>query len=78
VGTVCTRKAIPDWRSLVVLQTLPVRAEICGRRALMLALMLDTVVRGAVVMTMLAFSLWRSPIGSASWLLHLVSSSVII
>jgi len=40
VGTARTRKAIPDWRSLVVLQALPVSAEIWGRRASMLALIL--------------------------------------
>jgi len=78
VGTACIRKAIPDWRSVVVLQVLPVRAEIWGRRASMLALMLDAGALGAVVITMLPFLLWRTPIGSASLLLHLVSSSVMM
>ena len=70
------RKAISDWRSLVVLHVLPVSAEICGRRASMLALMRDAGTLGAVVITILPFLLWRTPIGSTSLLLHLVSSSV--
>jgi len=44
----------------------------------MLAPMLDAGARGAVVTTMLRFLLWHIPIGSASQLLDLVSSSVII
>jgi len=44
----------------------------------MLALMLDAGARGAVVTTMLPFLLWHTPIGSASRLLHLVSSFVIM
>jgi len=44
----------------------------------MLALMLDAGALGAVVITMLAFLLWRTPIGSASLLLHLVNSSVMM
>ena len=44
----------------------------------MLALMLDAGPLRAVVMTMLPFLLWRTPIGSASLLLHLVSSSVMM
>jgi len=78
VGTAWTRKAIPDWHSLVVLQVLPVSAEICERRASMLALMLDAGALGAVVMTMLSFLLWRTSISSASLLLHFVSSLVMI
>jgi len=78
VGTAWTRKAIPDWRSLVVLHALPVSAEICGRRASMLALMLDADALGAVLMAMLPFLLWRTPIRSASLLLHFVSSSVMM
>ena len=78
VGTTWIRKAIPDWRSLVVLHALPVSAEIWGRRASMLALMLDAGALGAVVITMLPFLLWRTPIGSASLLLHFVSSSVMM
>jgi len=78
VRTACTRKAITDWRSLVVLQALPVSAEIWGRRASMLALMLDAGALGAVVITILHFLLWRTPIGSASLLLHFVSSWVMI
>jgi len=78
VGTAWMRKAISDWRSLLVLHVPPVSAEICGRRASMLALMLDASALGAVVSTMLLFLLWRTPIGSASLLLHLVSSSVMM
>ena len=44
----------------------------------MLALMLDAGALGAVVITMLPFLLWRTPIGSASLLLHLVSASVMM
>jgi len=44
----------------------------------MLALMLDAGALGAVVMTMLPFLLWRTPIGSASLLLYFVSSSVMM
>jgi len=69
---------MPDWRSLVVLHVLPVRAEIWGRRASILVLMLDAGALVAVVMTMLPFLLWRTPIGSASLLLHFVSSSVMM
>jgi len=57
VGTACMRKAIPDWHLLVVLQLLPVSAEICGRRASMLALILDPGALEAVVITMLSFLL---------------------
>jgi len=78
VGTAWMRKAIPDWRSLVVLHVLPVRAEIWGRRASMLALMLDAGALGAIVMPMLPFLLWRTPIGSTSLLLHFVSSSMMM
>jgi len=78
VGTAWIRKAIPDWHSLVVLHVPPVRAEIWGRRASILALMLDAGALGAVVMTMLPFLLWRTPIGSASLLLHFVSSCVMM
>jgi len=62
------RKAIPDWRSLVVVQLLSISVEIWGRRATMLALMLDDGALGAVVITMLPFLLWHTPIGSASLL----------
>jgi len=41
----------------------------------MLALMLDAGALGAVVITMLPFLLWHTPIDSSSLLLHLVSSS---
>jgi len=78
VGTAWTRKATSDWPLLVVLHVLPIRADICGRRVSILALMLDAGALGAVVITMLPFLLWGTPIGSASLLLHLVSSSVII
>jgi len=78
VGTACTRKEIPDCLSLVVLHVLLVMAEICGNSASMLALMLEAGARGAVVMTILPFLLSRTPIGRASLLLHLVSSSVMI
>ena len=78
VSTAWMRKAIPDWRSLVVLHMLPVRAEICRRRVSILALMLDTGALGAVVITMRPFLLWRTPIGSASLFLHLVTSSVMM
>jgi len=78
VGTTCTKKAIPACHSLVVLHVLPVSAEICGRRASILALMLDAGARRAVVTTILPFLLRRTPIGRASLLLHLVSSSVMI
>jgi len=78
VGTAWMRKAIPDWHSLVILHVLTISAEICGSRASMLALMLDTGALGAVGSTMLPFLLWCTPIGSASLLLHLVSSSVIM
>jgi len=78
VGTPWLRKAIPDWRSLVVLHALPMSAEICGSRASILALILDAGALGAVVITMLCFLLWRTPIGSANLLLHLVSSSVMM
>jgi len=44
----------------------------------MLALMLDAGALRAVVITMLPFVLWRTPIGSASPLLHLVSLSVMM
>jgi len=44
----------------------------------MLALMLDAVALGAVVIIMLLFLLWRTPIGSTSLLLHLVSSLVMM
>jgi len=57
VGTACIRKAIPDWRLLVVLHVLPVSAQICGRRASMLALMLEAGALGVVVITMLPFLL---------------------
>ena len=72
------RKAIPDWCSLVVLHALPVRAEICSRRASILALMHDAGALGAVVITILPFFLWRTPISRASLLLHFVSSSMIM
>jgi len=65
------RKAIPYWRSLVVLHVPPVSAEICGRRASILALMLDAEALGVVVITMLPFLLWRTPIDSASLLFWL-------
>ena len=44
----------------------------------MLALMLDVGALGAMVITILSFVLWYTPIGSASLLLHLVGSSIII
>ena len=44
----------------------------------MLALMLNAGALVAVVITMLPFLLWHTPIGSASLLLHLVSSSVMM
>jgi len=72
------RKAIPDWHSLVVLHILPVSAELYRRRALILALMLDAAALATVVITMLPFLLWRTSIGSASLLLQLVSSSVMM
>ena len=72
------RKAIPDWRSLVVRQALPVNAEIWESRASMLALMQDAGALGGIVITMLPFLLWRTPICSANLLLHLVSSSVMM
>jgi len=78
VGTVCMRNVIPNWHSLVVLYVFPTNAEICERRASMLAFILDAGALGAVVITILPFLLWRTPRGSASLLLHLVSSSVII
>ena len=78
VGTACTRKEIPAWRSLVVLQVVPVSAEIWGRGASMLALMLDAGALGAVVTTMLPFLLRRTPIGRASLLLYFVSSSLMM
>jgi len=57
VGTAWMRKAIPDRRSLVVLHVLPIMGEICGRRASMLALMLNAGALGAVMITMLPFLL---------------------
>jgi len=78
VGTACTNKAIPACRSLVVQHVLRISAEICGRRASILALMLDAGAQGAVVTTILPFLLRHTPIGRASLLLHLVSSSVMI
>jgi len=78
VGTACTRKEIPAWRSLVVLQVVPISAEIWGRRASMLALMLDAGALEAVVTTILRFLLRRTPIGRANLLLHFVSSSVMM
>jgi len=78
VGTACTKNTIPACYSLVVLHVLPVSVEICERRASILALMLDAGARGAVVTTILPFLLRRTPIGRASLLLHLVSSSVMI
>jgi len=78
MGTACMRKAIPDRHSLVVLHVLPVSEEICGRWASMLALMLNARALGAVVITLLPFLLWRTPISSASLLLYLVSSSVMM
>jgi len=44
----------------------------------MLALMLDAGALEAVVITMLPFLLWRTPIGSTNLLLHLVSLSVMM
>jgi len=44
----------------------------------MLALMLDAGALGSVVITILPFLLWRTPIGRASLLLHLVSLSMIM
>ena len=44
----------------------------------MLALILDASALGTVLITMLPFLLWRTPIGSASLLLHLLSSSVMM
>jgi len=78
VGTACTRKEIPTWCSLVVLQVVSISAEIWGSRASMLALMLDAGAVGAVVTTMLPFLLRRTPIGRASLLLHFVSSAVMM
>jgi len=77
VGTAWMRKAIPACLLLVVLQVLFVMADIWGSRASILALMLEAGAPGAVVTTMLPFLLRHTPIGSASLLLHLVSSSVI-
>ena len=78
VGTACTRKEMPACLSLVVLHVLLVMADICGSSASMLALMLEAGARRAVVITTLPFFLRRTPIGRASLLLHLVSSSVIM
>ena len=69
---------MPACLSLVVLHVLLVIAEIWGSSASILALMLEAGARGAVVITILPFLLRRTPIGRASLLLHLVSSSVII
>ena len=78
VGTACTRKEMPACLSLVVLHVLLVMAEIWGSSASMLALMLEAGTHGAVVITILPFLLSRTPIGRASLLLHLVSSSLIM
>jgi len=69
---------MPACLSLVVLHMLLVMAEIWGSSASMLALRLEAGVRGAVVITILPFLLSRTPMGRASLLLHLVSSSVIM
>jgi len=78
VDTAWTSKTIPNWHALVVLHVPPVSAEICRRRASILALILDAGSVGVLVITMLPFLLWRTPIGSASLLLHLVCSLVMI
>jgi len=78
VSTACTRKEMPACLSLMVLHVLLVIAEIWGSSASMLALMLEAGARGAVVITILPFLLSWTPMGRASLLLHLVSSSVII
>jgi len=51
------RKVIPDWCVLVVLHVLPIGAEVCGRRASMLALMLHAGALGVVMITILPFFL---------------------
>jgi len=66
VWSACIRNAMPDSRSLVVLQVLPVSAEICGSRASMLALMLDAGPRGAAVTMMLPFLVRHTTIGRAT------------
>jgi len=78
VGTACTRKEMPACLSLVVLHVLLVMAEIWGSSASMLPLMLEAGAHGAVVIIILPFLLSRTPMGRASLLLHLVSSSVIL
>jgi len=78
VGTPCMRKVIPYWCSLVVLHVLPISADICRKKASILVSILDADTRGAVVVSMLSFLLLRTPIGSASLLLHLVSSSIMM